>query len=57
MSTPEQRDRTWQAAHWINALRDQLIALACLRLDLPTAYSKGAHLLPDEVTTHRQTVN
>ena len=35
---------------WHHALRDQLITLACLRLDLPTAYSKGAHLLPDEVT-------
>lgn len=46
-----ERGRSWQAAHWINALRDQLIALACLRLGLPTAYSKGAHLLPDEVTT------
>lgn len=46
-----ERGRNWQAAHWINALRDQLITLACLRLDLPTAYSKGAHLLPDEVST------
>ncbi|MGW0830713.1 hypothetical protein [Streptomyces prunicolor] len=46
-----ERGRSWQAAHWINALRDQLITLACLRLDLPTAYSKGAHLLPDEITT------
>jgi len=45
-----ERGRNWQAAHWINTLRDQLITLACLRLDLPTAYSKGAHLLPDEVT-------
>ncbi|MFJ9371830.1 hypothetical protein [Streptomyces sp. NPDC101455] len=45
------RGHSWQAAHWINALRDQVITLACLRLDLPTAYSKGAHLLPDEVTT------
>ncbi|MGX9888605.1 hypothetical protein [Streptomyces sp. NPDC002276] len=35
---------------WHRALRDQLIALACLRLDLPTTYSKGAHLRPDEVT-------
>ncbi|MGW3105514.1 hypothetical protein [Streptomyces sp. NPDC001100] len=45
-----ERARPWQAAHWINALRDQLIALTCLRLDLPIAYSKGAHLLPEEVT-------
>ncbi|WOX11745.1 hypothetical protein [Streptomyces sp. N50] len=46
-----ERGRGWQAAHWINVLRDQVITLACLRLGLPTAYSKGAHLLPDEVTT------
>ncbi|XUL88715.1 hypothetical protein ACQ86D_20410 [Streptomyces galilaeus] len=50
-----ERDRPWQAAHWINALRDQLITLACLRLDLPTAYSKGAHLLPDEVIAPLET--
>ncbi|MDV9170584.1 hypothetical protein R6V09_10615 [Streptomyces sp. W16] len=31
---------------WHHALRDQLITLACLRLALPTAYSKGAHLRP-----------
>ncbi|MET7483077.1 hypothetical protein [Streptomyces sp. NPDC005538] len=45
-----ERARWWQAEHWISALRDQAISLACLRLDLPTAYAKGAHLLPNEVT-------
>lgn len=44
------RQRWWQAEHWISAARDHLITLACLRLDLPAAYAKGAHLLPDEVT-------
>lgn len=46
-----ERDRCWQAEHWISALRDHLITLACLRLDRPAAYAKGAHLLPAELTT------
>lgn len=45
-----ERDRYWQAEHWISALRDQVLSLACLRLGLPTSYAKGAHLLPPEVT-------
>ncbi|MYW69586.1 hypothetical protein GTY65_36800 [Streptomyces sp. SID8379] len=45
-----ERGRWWQAEHWIGALREHLITLACLRLGLPTAYTKGAHLLPDAIT-------
>jgi hypothetical protein len=45
-----QRHRWWQAEHWISALRNQVIALACLRLGHPTSYAKGAHLLPAELT-------
>ncbi|MEV6947527.1 hypothetical protein AB0N07_37365 [Streptomyces sp. NPDC051172] len=45
------RDRRWQAEHWISALRNHLITLACLRLGHPTSYAKGAHLLPDHLTT------
>jgi len=45
-----ERQRWWQAEYWISALRDQIIALACLRLGHPTAYAKGAHLLPLELT-------
>jgi hypothetical protein len=44
------RGLPWQAEHWISALRDQVITLACLRLGLPAAYAKSAHLLPDELT-------
>lgn len=44
------RGRLWQAEHWISALRAHLITLACLRLDLPATYAKGAHLLPPTVT-------
>lgn len=44
------RGRSWQAEHWISALRDQVVVLACLRSGLPTFYAKGAHLLPGDVT-------
>ncbi|QUX31415.1 nucleotidyltransferase domain-containing protein [Nocardiopsis akebiae] len=45
-----ERGRLWQAEHWIGRLREQTVALACLRLGSPTAFNKGAHLLPAEVT-------
>ena len=45
-----ERGRGWQAAHWIGALRDHVISLACLRLGHPAHYAKGAHLLPGAVT-------
>ncbi|MEV6495006.1 hypothetical protein AB0M20_41255 [Actinoplanes sp. NPDC051633] len=44
------RGHWWQAEHWISALRDHIITLACLRLGLPSAYAKGAHLLPEVLT-------
>ena len=45
-----ERRRRWQAEHWISALRDQVLALACLRLRYPVSYAKGAHLLPSALT-------
>jgi hypothetical protein len=45
-----QRCRWWQAEQWISAARDHIITLACIRLGLPSAHAKGAHLLPEEVT-------
>lgn len=45
-----ERGRFWQAEHWIGQTRALIIALACLRFELPTAYAKGAHLLPAEAT-------
>lgn len=50
-----QRSRWWQAEHWISAMRDHVITLACLRLGHPTAYAKGAHLLPDELVAPLET--
>lgn len=46
-----ERKRYWQAEHWVSAVRDQVLALACLRLGYPTAYAKGAHLLPVQLTS------
>lgn len=48
--TSIERRRWWQAEHWISAVRDQVVALACVRLGHPSSYAKGAHLLPDGVT-------
>lgn len=44
------RGRSWQAEYWISALRDLVLALACVRLGYPDSYGKGAHLLPAELT-------
>ncbi|MEU0945058.1 hypothetical protein ABZ379_20010 [Streptomyces canus] len=46
-----ERAHWWQAEHWISALRDHVITLACLRLGHPAAHAKGAHLLPDDLST------
>ncbi|MER5183511.1 nucleotidyltransferase domain-containing protein [Streptomyces sp. NPDC002896] len=45
-----ERGALWQAEYWISGIRDQVLALACLRLGLPTAYAKGADRLPSDVT-------
>jgi hypothetical protein len=50
-----ERGRRWQAEHWISAMRDHVIALACLRLGYPAHYAKGAHLLPDDLTAPLET--
>jgi len=43
------RGRPWQAEHMISATRDQVLALACVRHELPAAYARGAHDLPAEI--------
>ncbi|WP_433918620.1 hypothetical protein OIE50_17310 [Streptomyces canus] len=50
-----ERARWWQAEHWISALREHVITLACLRLGHPAAHAKGAHLLPDDLSTALET--
>ncbi len=44
-----ERKRVWQAAYWINSLRDNALSLACLRLGLPARYGRGFDDLPPEV--------
>ena len=44
-----ERGRPWQAEWLINGVREHILALACLRLGYPTAYAKGADLLPVEL--------
>jgi hypothetical protein len=46
-----ERGKRWQAEYWVSGVRDQVLALACLRLGHDTGYAKGAHLLPPELTT------
>jgi hypothetical protein len=45
-----ERGKPWQAEWLISGVRDQVIALACVRLGLPARFAKGADLLPSEVT-------
>lgn len=49
--TAIERGKHWEAAHWVAAVRDQSLALGCLRLGLPTAYARGVDGLPREVTS------
>jgi hypothetical protein len=44
------RGNPWQAEYCISGLRDNVLALACLRLGYPTRYARGVDLLPQDVT-------
>jgi hypothetical protein len=44
-----ERGRLWHAEYWISWLRDQALAIACLRLGLPALYGRGFDDLPTEV--------
>jgi hypothetical protein len=45
-----EREKRWQAEYWISGIRDQTLALACLRHGEPADYAKGADALPSVVT-------
>jgi hypothetical protein len=45
-----ERDRAWQATNAIDGVRDQTIALACVRHGEPPDHARGAHRLPPDVT-------
>lgn len=44
------REKWWQAEYMISAMRDQVLALACLRHGLPAREGRGMDRLPSEVT-------
>jgi hypothetical protein len=43
------RGKPWQAEHMISGMRDQVLALACRRHDLPSREARGIDRLPQEV--------
>jgi len=44
------RGRAWQAEYMISAVRDHVLALACLRHGLPVVQGRGVDRLPPEAT-------
>ncbi len=45
------RQKLWQTEYMISAMRDQTLALACVRHGLPTVHGRGIDQLPNELTT------
>ena len=43
------RRKLWQAEHYISALRDHTLALACVRHGEPAGYARGVDALPAEL--------
>jgi hypothetical protein len=46
-----ERERVWQAEHYIGAVRDHALSLACLRHELSAVQARGYDELPAEVLT------
>jgi hypothetical protein len=44
-----ERARVWQAEHYVGAVRDHALSLACLREGLPAAQARGYDDLPAEI--------
>ncbi len=44
------RGRAWQAEYMISGMRDQVLALACLRHGVPAVEARGIDALPPEAT-------
>src|SRR5206468_12795627 len=44
-----ERGRVWQGEHYIAAVRDHALSLACLRLGLPAIQARGYDDLPADV--------
>lgn len=45
-----ERDRVWQAEYVLSGVRDQVLALACLRHAVPAVQGRGMDSLPPEAT-------
>jgi len=45
-----ERNQPWKAEYWISGVRDQVIAMACLRLGENAIYGRGVDRLPAAVT-------
>lgn len=45
-----ERRKPWRAEYWISGIRDETLALACLRLGVETSHARGIDRLPDSVT-------
>jgi predicted nucleotidyltransferase len=46
-----ERHKPWQAEYWISAIRDHILALACIRLGENPVYGRGVDRLPATVTS------
>lgn len=44
------REKFWQAEYMVSAVRDHTLALACIRLGLPSAHGRGMDSLPEPIT-------
>lgn len=44
------RGKAWQAEYMISGVRDQVLALACLRHGVTSSQGRGLHLLPEATT-------
>jgi hypothetical protein len=44
-----ERGRVWQAEHYVGAVRDHALSLACLRRDLPAVQARGYDDLPADI--------
>jgi hypothetical protein len=44
-----ERERVWQAEHYVGSVRDHALSLACLRHGLPGVQARGYDELPDEI--------
>ncbi|MGI8723147.1 MAG: nucleotidyltransferase domain-containing protein [Geodermatophilaceae bacterium] len=45
-----ERGRVWQAEYMVSGVRDHVLALACLRHDVPASEGRGMDSLPPELT-------